>query len=83
MARSREQTRQRILQAVSSLLLEQGFPSIGINAVARKAGCDKVLIYRYFGGLDGLLEEFAGQNDLWWQVEEIITESPGHCDGLP
>ncbi len=83
MARSREQTRQRILQAVSSLLLEQGFPSIGINAVARKAGCDKVLIYRYFGGLDGLLEEFAGQNDLWWQVEEIITESPGHCDDLP
>ncbi len=75
MVRDREQTRQRILQAVSKLLLEQGFPAVGINAIARAAGCDKVLIYRYFGGLEGLLQEFSAQNDLWWEVDEIITES--------
>lgn len=75
MGRNREQTRQRILKAVSALLLEQGFPAVGVNAIARSAGCDKVLIYRYFGGMDGLLQEVAEQSNLWWQVDEIITES--------
>jgi len=71
---SRAGTEQRLLDAVGSLLLEQGFPAVGVNAVARKAGCDKVLIYRYFGGFDGLLERFAEEQDLWWRLDEIIQE---------
>ncbi len=27
-----------------------------MNAVARAAGCDKQLVYRYFGGIDGVIE---------------------------
>ena len=53
--KGRLQTEQKILQALGQVLLEQGFPAVGINAVARQAGCDKVLIYRYFNGLEGLL----------------------------
>ena len=49
------------------------FPPFGINAVARQAGCDKVLIYRYFNGLEGLLMAFAETTELWWEVDEIIT----------
>ena len=75
MKKSRILTEQRILDAVQTLLLEQGFPEIGINAIARSAGCDKVLIYRYFGGLDGLLQRFADEHDLWWSVDEIISEN--------
>jgi len=71
---SRASTEARLLAAVETLLLDQGFPAVGINAVARAAGCDKVLIYRYFGGFDGLLERFAEQQDLWWRLEEIIEE---------
>ena len=71
---SRADTEQRLLGAVETLLLEQGFPAVGVNAVARSAGCDKVLIYRYFGGFDGLLERFAGERDLWWDLDEIIEE---------
>jgi AcrR family transcriptional regulator len=37
------------------VLARDGFGAIGINAVAREAGVDKVLIYRYFGGLPELL----------------------------
>lgn len=73
--KSRVNTEQKILEAVETLLLSEGFPSIGINAIARQAGCDKVLIYRYFSGLDGLLEQFAGINNLWWTVDEIIPEN--------
>ena len=75
MKKSRILTEQRILDAVQTLLLEQGFPEIGINAIARSAGCDKVLIYRYFGGLGGLLQRFADEHDLWWSVDEIIIEN--------
>ena len=82
MTRSRLQTEQRILEAVGSLLLEQGYPAVGINAIARQAGCDKVLIYRYFGGFDELLLAFAETTELWWDVDEIITESAADCTNL-
>ena len=83
MTRSRLNTEQRILEAVGSLLLEQGYPAVGINAIARKAGCDKVLIYRYFGGFDELLLAFAETTTLWWDLDEIITESAEDCRDLP
>ena len=76
MSKSRLQTEQKILQALEQLLLDQGFAIVGINSIARQAGCDKVLIYRYFDGLDGLLLAFAETTPLWWEVDEIITESP-------
>lgn len=75
MSKSRILTEQKIVDAVGKLLLKEGFPSVGINAIARAAGCDKVLIYRYFGGFDGLLQRFADEQDLWWSVDEIITEN--------
>ena len=57
--RNRLDTEQKILRALQQVLLEQGFPAVGINAIARQAGCDKVLIYRYFDGLQGLLQTFS------------------------
>ncbi len=77
--RGRLATEQRILDAVGQLLLEQGYSAVGINSIARQAGCDKVLIYRYFGGFDALLLAFAKTTKLWWQVEEIIIESANQC----
>ncbi|MFV2032269.1 MAG: TetR/AcrR family transcriptional regulator [Gammaproteobacteria bacterium] len=75
MVKSRLQTEQKILHALELLLLEQGFMAVGINSLARQAGCDKVLIYRYFDGLDGLLLAFAEISPLWWEVDDIITET--------
>ena len=79
MTRSRLQTEQRIIDAVGAILLEQGYPAVGINAIARQAGCDKVLIYRYFGGFDELLLAFAETTTLWWDVDEIIFETAAEC----
>jgi len=79
MAKSRLQTEQRILDAVGTILLEHGYTAVGINAIARQAGCDKVLIYRYFGGLNELLLAFAETATLWWEVDEIISETAAEC----
>jgi AcrR family transcriptional regulator len=80
--RNRLQTEQRILDAVSAILLQQGYPAVGINEIARQAGCDKVLIYRYFGGLDELLLAFAETTPLWWEVDEIIHEDAAACAAI-
>ena len=60
-----KETEKRLLEAVSKIIEEEGFTQIGINRIAKKAQCDKVLIYRYFGGLDGLLAAWAKQYDFY------------------
>ena len=81
MARDRERTKARIIGAVCGLLIRPGFRAVGINAVAEAAGVDKVLIYRYFGGLAGLLEAVAEEPDLWPTVDEVLAEAGIDGDG--
>jgi AcrR family transcriptional regulator len=57
--RDRDATRERILATVGRVLARDGFSALGVNAVAREAGVDKVLIYRYFGGIEGLLDAWG------------------------
>lgn len=57
--RDRESTRRRILDATGRVLARDGFRGLGVNAVAREAGADKVLIYRYFGGIEALLDTWG------------------------
>jgi AcrR family transcriptional regulator len=64
-ARDREATEARLVEALEKVLSRDGFRGLGVNAVAREAGVDKVLIYRYFGDLDGLIEAFGRRLDLW------------------
>jgi AcrR family transcriptional regulator len=54
--RDREATRTSIVEAAKQVLIAEGFSGFGVNAVARAAGCDKQLVYRYFGGIDGVVE---------------------------
>lgn len=63
--RDPETTRRRILDAALELIAEAGFSAFGVNALAARAGADKVLIYRYFGGLDGVIAALAERPELW------------------
>jgi AcrR family transcriptional regulator len=58
--RNREDTEAAIVQAALAVLESDGFQGLGINTVARQAGCDKQLIYRYFGGLPDLITAMGG-----------------------
>lgn len=83
MARDKEETKARILAAVSKLLAESGFRELGINAIAREAGVDKVLIYRYFDGLPFLLHTFGKEGNYWPSVEELVgDESTAEANSL-
>ena len=75
MARNRASTEEKILSAVGEILAEPGGSRrIGVNAIAERAGVDKVLIYRYFGGTEGLLAAFAEKSGLWPTVEDAARE---------
>jgi AcrR family transcriptional regulator len=74
MARDKEETKARILAAVGKLLASSGFKQLGVNAIAREAGVDKVLIYRYFENLPSLLQTFGKQSNYWITVEELIGD---------
>jgi AcrR family transcriptional regulator len=74
-SRDRPATERRILNAAQSILTEQGSSGFGVNAVARSAGVDKQLIYRYFGGLDGLLVALGERLAQWWQ-DRLLEGAP-------
>ena len=69
--RDRETTRSRLIEAVGTLLAREGFTGLGVNAVAREAGVDKVLIYRYFGGLPELIVAFGREGNFWPSIKEL------------
>jgi len=70
-ARDSQAMRARIVEALGEIIRRDGLAGVGVNALARAAGCDKVLIYRYFGDLDGVYAAFAASRDFWWSVEEL------------
>ena len=83
--RDRAKTETAFLDAVSRLILRDGLSGVGINALAREAGVDKVLIYRYFGDLDGLYRAYAEHGDFWWSVEEMLSataDAPNAAEAL-
>jgi len=65
MQKDREKTEKKILDAVSRIITAKDFDALGINAVADEAGVAKVLIYRYFSDMDGLLKAWALQTHYW------------------
>ncbi|OYU70274.1 MAG: TetR family transcriptional regulator [Alphaproteobacteria bacterium PA2] len=79
---SRDQTRERILDAAKRVLAETGYASFGVNAVAREAGCDKVLIYRYFGGLEGLAEAMGDSLSFWLPQGSPVTTGTSYAESM-
>jgi len=71
--RDAEDTKTRILSALGRIIVRDGLGGVGVNALAREAGADKVLIYRYFADLDGVYEAYAEQGDFWWTCDILVA----------
>ncbi len=79
----KEQTKRILIKAVGKVLGKDGFKGLGINKVAKAAGVDKVLVYRYFGGLPELIGEYSRTVDFWPTVEELIGPNPDRLREMP
>jgi AcrR family transcriptional regulator len=82
--RNRTKTTQRIIDAFEEVLAERGLQAVGVNRVAERAGVSKVLIYRYFGGLEGLIAYYIRMGRLYPSFTEPVLEQlrPSNEDEL-
>lgn len=70
----RERTERQILDALRAQIAEAGMGGIGINAVAKRAGVSKELIYRYFDGMPGLLLAWMREQDFWTSQRGMLLD---------
>lgn len=81
--RNKERSKKKFLDAVGKILKTKGYAALKINDIATIAGVDKKMIYNYFGGMDGLMDEYIRSQDYWSKVtvEEIEKIKPKIDDG--
>lgn len=72
--RDRETTKRRLLDTIGQMITESGFEKIGINAVASQSGVSKILIYRYFGSVEGLMAAYIRQHDFWINFPQELPD---------
>ena len=72
--KNRQATEFTLIKAVNDIIEESGFEGLGINAIAAKAKVSKMLIYRYFNSLDGLIAAYIRQNDYWINFNEELPD---------
>lgn len=65
MERDRKATEKLLLDTIGQMIAERGFEKIGINAVSSQSGVSKILIYRYFNSIDGLIAAYIRKYDFW------------------
>ncbi len=86
--RDRDATTARVLDAAARIVVDEGAAALGVNALAKAAGCDKQLIYRYFGGAEGVqraLGEVVAarlQASLAAELAEPAADWPGFSRSL-
>lgn len=81
--RSREMTMEKLIRAVGKVIASVGFQNLGVNHVAREAGVDKKLIYRYFGGLHDLVAAYGQTVEFWPPAEELLGSDKEIIRRLP
>ncbi len=73
-SRNRPLTEARLRRAVEDLLIEGGFAALTAAAVGQRAGVDKMLIYRYFGDMPGLIRAIAFAPDFFPTFEDLCGD---------
>jgi AcrR family transcriptional regulator len=57
LVRDREATKERILQAAFDEFTTRGFAGARVDDIATRAGCNKALLYQYYGDKDALFRQ--------------------------
>ncbi|WP_183557508.1 TetR/AcrR family transcriptional regulator [Mucilaginibacter sp. SP1R1] len=73
--KNKELTKRKLVIAVGELLKSEGYKGLGVNRIAKQAGVNKKLIYRYFGNVNFLIETYVIENDYWLKFSKLILES--------
>src|SRR5947208_8762259 len=77
-----EQRREQLLDAALSVILEQGYTGVSIEAIARRAGVTRPVVYDHFPNLGRLLCALVEREERisLQQLEEVVPDDPGGRD---
>ncbi|MEZ2334706.1 TetR/AcrR family transcriptional regulator [Mucilaginibacter sp. RCC_168] len=70
--KDKEQTKRKLIDAVGAIIKSEGFGALRVSKIARHAGVDRKLIYRYFGNINKLTEAYIIENDYWMLFAEQL-----------
>jgi AcrR family transcriptional regulator len=84
--RSRQDARERILEAAYALFAHQGTRPVGVDAIIEKSGVAKMTLYRHFKSKQDLVLAFLDRRAaLWtegWLIREVMTRASEPRDQL-
>ena len=80
--RNRARTTQKILMALEDELQASGLAKTGVNRVSERAGVSKVLIYRYFGSMEGLIAHYVKMSGVFPDYSEEENQKNGKKSNL-
>jgi AcrR family transcriptional regulator len=78
------QRREQLLDAALSVILEQGYGGVSIEAVARAAGVTRPVVYDHFPNLGRLLHALIEREERYSleQLERVVPDDPGDGDPI-
>jgi AcrR family transcriptional regulator len=81
MQRDAERTKRQILAAATEEFAERGIAGARVDRIATVAGCNKAMLYAYFGSKDGLFDAvFTASVELYLaRVEFDAEDLPGYA----
>ncbi len=79
--RDKEKSKLRFLNAVGKIIKSKGYQGLQVTKIATVAGLDKKLIYRYYGSVDNLVNEFLKSKDYWSKISDVELSEIDLTDG--
>jgi AcrR family transcriptional regulator len=79
-----EERREQLLDATLGLIAEQGYESVSMEGIARRAGVTKPVVYDLFGSLADLLEALLEREEerALNQLAELMPVPPENADPI-
>ena len=79
MARSKTNTREKILSVADNLFYQKGIQAVGVDTIIAKSKVAKTTLYKYFSSKDDLVVAYLeSRNQLFWELlEERLKQHSG------
>jgi AcrR family transcriptional regulator len=77
----REATEAELVEAFGRVVRRNGLRNVGVNEVLKEAGVGKALLYRYYGGLPGLVRAWGQQGRVWPRLADLVPLSSARAAG--
>jgi AcrR family transcriptional regulator len=74
-SKDKELAKLELIFAVGEIIRTKGYTGLGVNKIAKQAGLNKKLIYRYFGTVDKLIEQYVIEKDFWMITSQELRSN--------